>query len=232
MSIDKLKILAVDSSSMTGSVALCQGETLIAESLLNVRSTHSDKLLKQIDLLLSEANWQLADLDVLAVVTGPGSFTGLRIGVATVKGLAQVLSKPVVGITSLQMLAMNLPLSPVPICVFMDARKKEVYSQLFNWCAAGPVPVSEARVLPPGQVLKELTGEVAMVGDGVLLYRDMIDEYLAGKALLPLAPAHQPRASQVGWLAGQAYGHGQLLTAAQLLPTYIRPSDAELNKNK
>lgn len=118
------RILAVDSSSMTGSVALCQGEKLVAESLLNVRCTHSEKLLGQIDLLLTEAGWQVQDLDLLVAVTGPGSFTGLRIGIATIKGLAQVLDKPVVGISSLQMLAMNLPLSPVPICVFMDARKK------------------------------------------------------------------------------------------------------------
>ncbi len=230
--LDNPKILVVDSSSLTGSVAICYGETLVAETLLNVRSTHSEKLLKQIDLLLVEAGWQLQDLDLLAAVSGPGSFTGLRIGIATVKGLAQVLGKPVVGISSLQMLAMNLPLSPVPICVFMDARKKEVYSQLFQWTPEGPAPLEEGRVLPPRELLSQIDQEVALVGDGVPLYRDLIREYLAEKALIPTASAHQPRASQAGFLACRAFANRELLTAAELLPSYIRPSDAELGKKK
>lgn len=226
------RILAVDSSSLTGSVALCQGETLIAESLLNVRSTHSEKLLKQIDLLLAEAGWQPQDLDLLVSVTGPGSFTGLRIGIATVKGLAQSLDKPVVGISSLQMLAMNLPLSVQPICVFMDARKKEVYSQLFNWTPAGPVAMRDACVLPPEQLLGSLEEKVALVGDGVAQYRELIEKTCGDNILLPPATAHQPRASQAAWLAWRRYLVQDISCAADLLPTYIRPSDAELSKMK
>ncbi|MDX2480384.1 MAG: tRNA (adenosine(37)-N6)-threonylcarbamoyltransferase complex dimerization subunit type 1 TsaB [Desulfuromusa sp.] len=227
---ERIKILAVDSSSITGSVALCRGEFLVAESLLNVRSTHSEKLLKQIDLLLGEADWKLEDLDLLAVVTGPGSFTGLRIGIATIKGLAQVLNKPVIPISSLQAVAMNLPLSPVPICVFMDARKKEVYSQLFDWRhGVGPIAIGEPSVLPPDRLLKNLSGEVALVGDGVLLYRHIIDDILADRALIPVATAHQLRTAQVSWLALQAWCAGLVQGAAEVLPTYIRPSDAELN---
>ena len=224
------KILAVDSSSMTGSVALCQGEQLIAESLLNVRSTHSEKLLKQIDLLLAEAGWQPADLDLLAAVTGPGSFTGLRIGIATVKGLAQIIDKPVIGVSSLEMLAMNLPLCSVPICTFLDARKQEVYCQLFQWGEQGPVATETARVLPPERLLRQLSGPVALVGDAVPLYRELIDKILGPAALLPLLTAHQPRAAQAAWLAWRDYQKGQAGTAAELLPTYIRPSDAELNR--
>lgn len=226
------KILAVDSSTMAGSVALCHGESLVAESLLNVRSTHSEKLLKQIDMLLADTGWQLQDIDLLVAVIGPGSFTGLRIGIATVKGLAQALEKPVVGISSLQMLAMNLPLSPVPICTFMDARKKEVYCQFFNWSAEGPVPLSEAQVLPPECLLAQLDGEVALVGDAVPLYRAQIEQSLATKALLPTASAHQPRASQAGWLAYRAFVRGQGMLTTDLLPTYIRPSDAEMSKKQ
>lgn len=226
----EVRILAVDSSSITGSVALCQGESLVAESLLNVRSTHSEKLLKQIDLLLGEADWKLEDLDLLAVVTGPGSFTGLRIGIATIKGLAQVLNKPVVSISSLQAIAMNLPLSPVPICAFLDARKKEIYSQMFEWHPVnGPVAIGEPSVLPPERLLKELEGEVSLVGDGVLLYRHLIDNVLADRAMIPVATAHQLRAVHVSWLALQAWCAGLVQDAAGILPTYIRPSDAELN---
>ena len=224
------KILAIDSSSLTGSVALSEGEVLVAESLLNVRSTHSETLLRQVDLLLAEAGWTASQLDLLVAVTGPGSFTGLRIGVATLKGLAQALCKPVVGISSLQMLAMNLPLCPVPVCAFFDARKKEVYCQLFEWSRQGPVPLSEARVLPPERALRELSGPVALVGDAVPLYRQQIETILDGRALLPASPAHQPRASQAAWLGYQQFLAGKLSSAADLLPLYVRPSDAELNR--
>ena len=226
----EVKILALDSSSATGSVALCHGETLVAESLLNVRSTHSEKLLAQVDLLLREAGWSLADLDLLAVVTGPGSFTGLRIGIATIKGLAQVLGKPVVPITSLQAVAMNLPLVSLPICAFLDARKSEVYSQLFDWNVdSGPVAIGEAMVLPPAQLLEKMPAKVAFVGDGVTLYGDLISEVLADRALLPVATSHQLRASLVAWLALQSLHQGITVAAGNVVPTYIRPSDAELN---
>ncbi len=225
-----LKILAVDTSSLTGSVALCCDEMLIAESLLNVRSTHSEKLLKQIDLLLGEASWQLADIDLFVVVTGPGSFTGLRIGIATVKGLAQVVGKPVAPVSALQTIAMNLPLSPFPVCAFLDARKREVYTQLFVWDhELGPLASGEAVVLPPQQVLDMLAGEVALVGDGVLVYRPLIDDCLAERAHLPVASAHQMRASQAAWLGLKMWQSGQTVSAADIVPTYIRPSDAELN---
>jgi len=226
------KILAVDSSSLTGSVALCQGERLIAETLLNIQSTHSEKLLLQLDLLLANAGWRLADLELLVAVIGPGSFTGLRIGVATVKGLAQVLDRPVIGISSLRMLAMNLPLCSVPICVFQDARKKEVYTQLYRWSDAGPVPISAAQVMPPQTALQRLQDRVALVGDGVPLYRDMIGRILADRAWLPAMPAHQPRASQAAWLAWNDFQAGMRLSAAELLPLYVRPSEAELNLGK
>jgi len=228
-----IKILALDSSSTTGSVALCCGERLVAESILNVKSTHSEKLLVQIDLLLHEAGWSIADLDLLAVVTGPGAFTGLRIGIATIKGLAQVLDTPVVAVSSLQAIAMNLPLVTAPICAFLDARKSEVYSQLFRWdCIQGAVAVSEATVLPPQQLLTELSGNVALVGNGVNLYRQLITEVLADNALLPVATAHQLRATAVAWLALQSWKQRILTNAAEIVPNYIRPSDAELNYKK
>ena len=228
-----IKILALDSSSTTGSVALCCGERLVAESILNVKSTHSEKLLAQIDLLLQEAGWSIADLDLLAVVTGPGAFTGLRIGIATIKGLAQVLGTPVVAVSSLQAIAMNLPLVTAPICVFLDARKSEVYSQLFRWDSSqGAIAVNEATVLPPQQLLAKLSGKVALVGDGVILYRQLITESLADNALLPVATAHQLRATSVAWLALQSWEQGVTTGAAEITPNYIRPSDAELNYKK
>lgn len=229
---EEIKILALDSSSLTGSVALCCGTQLVAESLLNIRSTHSEKLLKQIDLLLSDVGWQLGDLDLLAAVTGPGSFTGLRIGISTAKGLAQVLNRPVVSISSLQAIAMNVPLSTAPVCAFLDARKNEIYCQLFRWQNDIPVPYGQAQVLPPKIFLERLQGEVVFVGHGVPLYCELIRDVLAERALFPVSTAHQIRASHAAWLAFHSWSRGESQKASEMLPTYIRPSDAELNFSK
>lgn len=229
MNIEEPRILTVDSSSLTGSVALSAGSTVVAESLLNIRRTHSEKLLKQIDALLIETGWSLKDLDLLAAVTGPGSFTGLRIGIATVKGLSQALQKPVVAVSSLQAAAMNGALSPIPVCAFLDARKNEVYSQLFHFQAGVPFPLNDATVLPPEQLLRKLDGSVAFVGNGVPVYQNLITEVLGMRAVLPPPAAYQLRASHAAWLALDCWSRGQIIPPADLQPTYIRPSDAELN---
>lgn len=228
--LDKVRILALDSSSQAASVALCEGNVLVAESSINIRSTHSQTLLAQLDSLLNDAGWTLSDLDLVAVVAGPGAFTGLRIGLATAKGLGQALSLPVVTVSSLHAVAMNLPFSPLPVCVFLDARKKEVYCQTFRWQNAAFVSIDAARVLAPEKALAALAGEVILAGDGVPVYQALIERYCAGKAHLAPACAHPIQASKVAWLALQEYHRGAELSAENILPTYIRPSDAELNR--
>ncbi|MBW6509975.1 MAG: tRNA (adenosine(37)-N6)-threonylcarbamoyltransferase complex dimerization subunit type 1 TsaB [Desulfuromonadales bacterium] len=230
MRVDHPRILALDTSSQVSSVALCQAEMLVAESALNLRITHSQSLLAQIDSLLKTAGWTLADLDLLAVVTGPGAFTGLRIGVATIKGLAQVLSLPVVSVSSLAAVAMNLPLLSLPVCVFIDARKKEVYTQQFQLQGGFPRPLNQARVMAPDRVLAELQGDVCLVGDGVGAYPDLLLHH--GYAQLHIAPAccYPIQASRVAALALLDYRNGLTRQPGEVVPTYIRPSDAELNK--
>ncbi len=205
------------------------GATLVAESYLNIQRTHSETLLSQVDTLLDEAGWQLAELDLLAAVTGPGSFTGLRIGIAVIKGLGQILGKPVVAVSSLQAVAANVGFSPAPVCVLLDARKKEVYTQLFRCDGGVPEVLDKGRVIPPGRLLEEISGETVFVGSGVAVYRDVIQDVLAEKALFASAAMHPIRASQVAWLAFNMAVEGQTINAADMLPTYIRPSDAELN---
>jgi tRNA threonylcarbamoyladenosine biosynthesis protein TsaB len=230
MMVDNPRILALDTSSQVSSVALCQAETLVAESALNLRSTHSQSLLTQIDDLLKAAGWVLADLDLLAVVAGPGAFTGVRIGVATIKGLAQVLNLPVVSVSSLAAVAMNLPLLPRPVCVFVDARKKEVYTQLFQFQDGFPRPLNQARVIAPHKILAELQKDVCFVGDGVAVYRDLILQHgFKQQALAPVC-CQTIQASRVAALALQAFSNGLILRPEQVVPTYIRPSDAELNR--
>lgn len=225
-----MKILALDTASSLGSVALLDGERLVAETLLNVRATHSERLLGQIDQVLQAAELSLTDLDLIAVVRGPGSFTGLRIGLATAKGLAQAAGLPLLGVSALQVLAMNLPLCPMPICAFLDARKKEVYSALFSWRDGQPQLAGPQLVLPPAKALQRLEGEVALVGDGVALYRPLIDEILGARAHLPAICHHQLRASAAAVLALRQFDPALDLASARLEPLYIRPSDAELNQ--
>jgi tRNA threonylcarbamoyladenosine biosynthesis protein TsaB len=225
-------ILAIDTSSLTGSVALCRGATLLAESLLHLRSTHSERLLVQIEQVLAMTGVSVEQLDLLAVVHGPGSFTGLRVGLATAKGLATAAGIPVVGFSTLEVLAMNLPLCPYPVCAFLDARKQEVYSGLFDCREGFPVAVGEEAVLPPADLLQRLEGDVALVGDAVPLYRSLIEQQLGTRAKLPPAVAHQPRASAVAALAARRYAAGELPTTEALTPRYIRPSDADLPKSR
>ena len=224
-----MKVLALDTASATGSVALLDGERLIAETLLNLRATHSERLLGQIRQVLAAAGLALTDLDLIAAVSGPGSFTGLRVGLATAKGLAHAAGLPLIGVSTLRLLAMNLPLCPLPVCAFLDARKREVYTALFTWRDGLPQPVGSELVLPPAAALHRLEGEVALVGDGVLLYRDLIDEILSSRAHLPALCHHQPRAAAAAVLASRDFSLGAEATATGLKPVYIRPSDAEIS---
>lgn len=224
------RILALDTSSQVSSVALTEAGTLVAESSLNLRSTHSQSLLKQLDTLLKAAGWTLADLDLLAVVSGPGAFTGVRIGVATIKGLAQILRIPVVIVSSLAAVAMNLPLQALPVCVFIDARKKEVYTQLFDIGNGYPQPLNQAQVISPQQLFSQIPDQVCFVGDAVPVYRDQIVG--SGSKQHRLAPAycHPIQASRVAALALEDYRNGLILQPGEVVPTYIRPSDAELSR--
>ena len=228
--VDKPRILALDTSSQVSSVALCQAEVLVAESALNLRSTHSQSLLAQMDDLLKAAGWGLADLDLLAVVAGPGAFTGVRIGVATIKGLAQVLNLPVVCVSSLAAVAMNLPLLTCPVCVFVDARKKEVYTQQFQLQDGFPRPLNQARVIAPHKVLADLPKDSCFVGDGVAVYRDLILQHGYEPSALAPASCHSIQASRVSALALRDFFKGLAQRPEQVVPTYIRPSDAELNR--
>ncbi|MBD1400949.1 tRNA (adenosine(37)-N6)-threonylcarbamoyltransferase complex dimerization subunit type 1 TsaB [Pelovirga terrestris] len=230
MMVDNPRMLALDTSSQVSSVALCQGERLVAESALHLRSTHSQSLLAQIDDLLRAAGWGPADLDLLAVVTGPGAFTGVRIGVATVKGLAQVLNLPVVSVSSLTAVAMNLPLLRRPVCVFVDARKKEVYTQLFQLHDGFPRPLNQARVIAPHEALADLPLDSCFVGDGVAVYYHLILQHGFEPSARAPACCHPIQASRVAALALQDYFKGLAQRPEQVVPTYIRPSDAELNR--
>lgn len=221
-------LLTIDTSTPAGSVALSRGEELIGEVLLNLRSTHSDRLLPAVQHLLRDAELQLEELDAFGVVLGPGSFTGLRVGIATVKGLALAVAKPVVGVSSLQTLAMQVPYPAYPMSVWLDARKQEIYAGRYHWEGGLPVAIDTERVAPPEVLLEEISDDMLFVGSGAVAYRSLIVRRLGSRAHFVPWPLQQPRASSAAALALVALRNQEIIPLEVLEPRYIRLSEAEI----
>jgi len=131
--VSKLRVLAIDTSSVVATVAIMDDEKLIGEYVLNHKQTHSQKIMPMIEELLASSELRIQDIDVFAVASGPGSFTGLRIGAATMKGLAHAMNKPIIGVSTLDGLAFNLPYCNYIISPIMDAKNEQVYNALYKW---------------------------------------------------------------------------------------------------
>jgi len=226
-----MKILTIDTSSNCSSVALSDGSTLLGEFVLGEDRCHSGRLLDSISKLLAAAKLTPDGLDAFAVSLGPGSFTGVRVGIATVKGLAIATGKPVVGFSALAMLAMNLPFSSAQVAALFDARKNEVYAGLYR-CGSLPEPVCPDAVIPPAEFLAAIHRPTLFVGEGALRYRDLIRSTLGELALFPPWHADLPRASAGAVIALDAALKGNFTPLALLNPTYLRASEAELAKRR
>ena len=222
-------LLTIQTASPAGSLAISDGERLLAEINLDVRRTATEWLLQSIDDLLAKADIGKGDLDAIGVVRGPGSFTGLRVGLATAKGLSLAANCPLLGISSLQCLAMQLPFASLPVCVMLDARKQEVYTARYHWEAGLPHPVAEERVVKPEILLADIAGETLFVGNGALVYRSLIVRQLAGRAHFAPAFLNLPRAGAAAALGLVEWQAGRFMSPDALMPRYLRPSEAELN---
>lgn len=226
-----MKILTIDTSTTTNSVALTSGARLLAEFLVNPERTHSASLMRGLEQVMSSTGLEMDALDAIGVTLGPGSFTGLRVGIATVKGLSLALAKPVVAFSSLAMLAMNLPHAAFPVCPMFDAKKKEVYAALYR-CQDLPEPLVRDCVMPPAEFLARITVPTLFVGSGALRYRELIEETLGELALFAPSVCHQPRASAGALLAADLVARGEFVEAARLVPAYLRASEAEIERQK
>ncbi len=222
-------ILTIQTASPGGSLAITDGERLLAEINLDIRKTPTEWLLQSIEDLLTKADLAKDALDAIGVVVGPGSFTGLRVGMATAKGLSLAVGCPLLGISSLQCLAMQLPFTRLPVCVMLDARKQEVYTALFSWQGGCPHPVAKERVIKPEILLSEITDETLFVGNGALVYRSLIVRQLAERAHFAPAFLNLPRAAAAAALALHEWQSGRTFSADELMPSYLRPSEAEIN---
>ena len=226
-----MKLLTVDTSTSTCSVALSMDRQIISTYLTNQGQTLSSRLLGCIDLVLQGQELSLQDLDGFGIAIGPGAFTGLRVGIATVKGLAFAAGKQVAGFSSLAMLAMNVPWASCPVCPMFDARKNEVYTGLYA-CKEVPVPLLPDRVVAPARLVESLEGPVIFVGEGAVKYRELIVATLGDRALFAPFSAHLPNASAGACLALGAFERGEAVSPEFLAPAYIRLSEAELALKK
>lgn len=226
-------ILALETSGLCGSIALVQPENCIAEYSLNTRSTHSKHLPGNIRTLMQEAGLDWPDLAAVAVSQGPGSFTGLRIGLATAKGLAFAAGLPLIGIPTLDGLANQLPFSPFQVCPVIDARKKEVYWASYRFHAAGELArTDDFRVQTPDKLAATITETTLFVGDGAVLYENLLREALGDLARFAPPALCFARAASIGALAHAKLRDQEFLDPAAAVPIYIRASDAELEFGK
>lgn len=223
-------ILALESSGLVASAALVSEDRLIGEYTTNFKKTHSQTLLPMMDALLQMTGIDISEIDAFAISGGPGSFTGLRIGSATVKGLAMATGKPVINVPTLEGLACNFFGTDSVICPLMDARRNQTYTALYAYEGDQLVCLSPQKAVKIEEILEEvnrLGRKVIFLGDGVPVFKEKI----AALVTVPwqLAPAHlaAQRAGAVGVRAITYYKEGKTETAAQHKPEYLRLSQAE-----
>ena len=224
-----MKVLGIDTSTSCGSVGLIDDETVISEYLLNIPVTHSERLLGAIELILKEAHIAIGDLDGWTISIGPGSFTGLRIGVSTVKGLAFATQKPVAGVSTLDALAHQISFTPYLISPILDARKGEVYSAFYRFGEEGHLKRQSAyQAIKPEDLVKDIKERTIFIGDGLKTYGDYLRNSLPSLAVFPPASLNVIHASGMARLGLDLLRRGEHLDLANFTPLYIRPSEAEM----
>ena len=230
-----MKILGLDSSGIVASVAVVEDDILVAEYTVNYKKTHSQTLLPMLDEIAKMTELDLKTIDAIAVAAGPGSFTGLRIGSATAKGLGLALKKPLIAVPTVEGLAYNLYDTDGLICPIMDARRRQVYTGIYRFEEHRLVTVEDQMAVPMEEMISKLNEyqqPVTFLGDGVPVFVDMIAEKL--KVPYSFAPAHvnKQRAAAVAALGLIYYKEGRTQTAMEHIPDYLRVSQAEREREE
>ena len=229
-----MKILGLDSSGLVASAAIVEDDILLAEYTTNYKKTHSQTLLPMLDEIRNMIELDMESIDAIAIAAGPGSFTGLRIGAATAKGLGLALNKPLVEVPTLEGLAYNLCGTTQLVCPLMDARRNQVYTGIYEFVKEGTgyqlhivenqcaVDISEIL-----EKLNQLGREVVFLGDGVPVYRKNIEELLKVPYTFAQANNNRQRAASVAALGAVYFAEGRTVSAAEHQPEYLRKSQAE-----
>lgn len=225
-----MKLLAIDSSGLVASVAIVTEDAMLAEYTINYKKTHSQTLLPMLAEIVRMVEIDMSEIDAIAVAAGPGSFTGLRIGSATAKGLGLALDKPLVSVPTLEGLAYNLFGCDRLICPMMDARRNQVYTGLYEFAANELITVKEQSAMAVKDMVEEInkTGRnVIFAGDGVKVYKQLIEDEI--RVDYAFAPAHLnlQRAGAIGALGISYYKNDKYEKAAEHAPIYLRLSQAE-----
>ncbi|MBA2849685.1 tRNA (adenosine(37)-N6)-threonylcarbamoyltransferase complex dimerization subunit type 1 TsaB [Thermosulfuriphilus ammonigenes] len=221
-------ILALETSGLFGGVALLEGEKILGELVLAGPETHSRRLLWAAQILLQRQARKIEDITTVAVSLGPGSFTGLRIGLATAKGLAYALKCNILGIPTLDALASHLPEVQGIVCPLLDAKKSQVYAALYRRGHR----ISDYLAISPQELAERLLSfreRIYLLGPGLEIYKSFFKEALKKKIVL--APPHlsHVRPGTIGILASYRLAHQDIDDLREIRPLYIRPSEAEIN---
>ena len=229
-----MKILALDSSGLVASVAVVENDTLLAEYTVNYKKTHSQTLLPMLDEISNMTELDLSTIDAIAVAGGPGSFTGLRIGSATAKGLGLALEKPLISIPTTAAIAYNIWDTDKFVCPIMDAKRNQVYTGLYRF-EDEFVVVSDQEAMDMGELIEKLNamGErVIFLGDGVPVYRKQIEEKLTVPFSFAPANTNRQRGASVAALGCVYFEQGKTESAAEHMPDYLRKSQAEREREE
>ncbi|KUO74822.1 MAG: hypothetical protein APF77_11210 [Clostridia bacterium BRH_c25] len=229
-----MKILAVDTSTSAATAAIMEDGRLISEYILNVSRAHSQKIMGIIDDLFRKSGIKPSEIDLYACSAGPGSFTGLRIGAAVIKGMAQTFEKPIAWVPTLDALAYNLYNCTGLVCPMLDAQRSMVYSSLYSWEKGRLVKLEDLRVILIEDIIKlikEKAAPVTFLGDGVLLFEENLKNGLEEYCVAP-ADSLLPRASSCARIAMEMYEKGSVDTYNSFKLTYIRKSQAEVEYEK
>ena len=231
-----MKILAIDSSGLVASVAILVDDCLAAEYTTNFKKTHSQTLLPMLDEMVKMTGMDLKDMDAIAVAAGPGSFTGLRIGSATAKGLGLALNKPIIQVPTVDALAYNLYNTKGLICPIMDARRNQVYTGIYCFSKNELHVISQQKAVEIDKLVEEIKTlqkesqeyqNIVFLGDGVEVHRRTLEEQF-GEAV-SFAPAHlsKQRAGAIAVLGSYYFREGNMVNARDHEPVYLRLSQAE-----
>jgi tRNA threonylcarbamoyladenosine biosynthesis protein TsaB len=224
-------ILSADTSGKTASVALLDHQKIIANYTINTGLTHSQKFLPLIEQMLVCVDIDISEIDYFAISNGPGSFTGLRIGVATIKAIAQALNKPIVEISTLDGLSYNFPNFSGYICPIIDARRQEVYTAVYK---NGKKVMDDCNITLEDlfDFFKDKKGKIMFLGDGVLSYRDIIEKALQKRALFAPSNLLLQNASSVGLIAQREIKNGNITSYKNVKVAYLKKTQPEQEKEK
>lgn len=242
-----MKILALDSSGLVASAAIVENDVLIAEYTTDYKKTHSQTLLPMLDEIRQMIDLDLHTIDAIAISAGPGSFTGLRIGAATAKGLGLALNLPLVEVPTLEGLAFNLWGTDKLVCPIMDARRNQVYTGIYEFVKAETADretceqqlvmhtLKDQCAIAVDELVEELNRigrEVIFLGDGVPVYQEQILQKLKVSCSFAPAANNRQRAASVASLGAVYYAQGRTVTAAEHEPEYLRKSQAEREREE